>query len=253
MFWVLQKNRYTEVQFQEILKVLEDQNVKYELVDLTPEMEPDIDPVGSVFVIGEPALLNISKEKGWLPGYCGEGLEYSNMLDKYKSWALNEDSVIVPLKDVEEKWDRFFVRTNAAMKQFSGRVMTWKKFETVWKPRILKMTTVTENDLIVMASFKKIYDEYRFYIVDGKVVTGSSIYNQARKVFYVNVTDDTNPELWVFAQLMADLWSPNRAFCLGICSTVDGYRVTKVSAINSTCFCACDMKQFVEAINAMNF
>jgi len=40
---------------------------------------------------------------------------------------------------------------------------------------------------------------------------------------------------------------------LGICSTVDGYRVTKVSAINSTCFCACDMKQFVEAINAMNF
>ena len=48
-----------------------------------------------------------------------------------------------------------------------------------WRQRVIALdgdstlTTLTADDLVVLASPKPIHAEYRFYVVDGRVVTGS--------------------------------------------------------------------------------
>jgi hypothetical protein len=101
-------------------------------------------------------------------------------------------------------------------------------------------------------SLKEIYAEFRFYVVDGKVITGS-MYKHSNKVYYVNVTEFSDPELWKIAQERVDQWCPNRAFALDIAMTENEYEVIEINAINSAGFYACDMGKFINAINTMEF
>ena len=51
MFWVLQKNLFNEAAFEELLRQLDTQDTKYEVVNIIPfahEMEPDINPDGPI-------------------------------------------------------------------------------------------------------------------------------------------------------------------------------------------------------------
>ena len=260
MFWVLQKNLFNETAFEELLRQLDTQDTKYEVVNIIPfahEMEPDINPDGPIFAVGATAMSKIVAKKGWKPGYFGDNINYTRLLDAYSGWMLNDESQIRPLREITKVWDEFFIRPDGDAKQFSGQTMFWEEFEK-WRESVINlegessMTTLTGDDLVVMAPLKEIYAEYRFYVVDEKVITGS-MYKQANRVYYVNLTEHSEPELWAFAQQMVDLWSPNRAFALDIAMTENGYEVIEINAINSAGFYACDMGKFVNAINEMEF
>jgi len=260
MFWVLQKNLYNEDAFEELLRQLELQNTSYQVVSIIPfahEMEPDVNPEGHVMTLGATSMAKISKKKGWFPGYFDENLQYSYLLYAYQKHMLNAESVIYPLRELPKLWDEFFIRPNNDNKQFAGSTMTWEYFET-WRQNLIaldgesSLTTMTADDLVVMAPLQDIYSEYRFYVVDGKVITGS-IYKRSNRVYYVNITEYSDPELWQFAQKMVNLWSPNRAFALDVALTENGYHVLEINAINSAGFYACDMGKFINAINGMEF
>lgn len=260
MFWVLQKNLFNEGAFEELLRQLELQDTPYQVVDIIPfahEMTPDVNPEELVMTLGATSMSKVSKKKGWKPGYFDENLLYFRLLSEYGQHMLNSDAVTYPLRSVRKNWDIFFIRPNNDNKQFSGQVMTWDEF-TVWRDNLIKLdgesslTTLTADDLVITASIKEIYAEYRFYVVDGKVITGS-MYKRSNKVYYVNVTEFSDPELWQFAQKMVDLWSPNRAFALDVSLTEKGYSVIEINAINSAGFYACDMGKFINAINGMEY
>ncbi len=68
------------------------------------------------------------------------------------------------------------------------------------------------------------------------------------------VYSDMIPEyVTKFAQDMADIWCPNRAFDLDVCETPEGMRIVEINSINSAGFYACDMGKFVNAISNMQF
>jgi len=260
MFWVLQKNLFNEDAFTELLLQLDRQNVKYQVVNVIPfahEMDPDVNVDDNVFVVGATSMNKIARKKNWIPGYFDENLQYSNLLHFYDEHMLNIESVVKPLHTIEKMWDDFFIRPNNDNKQFSGQVMTWEEFES-WRTSVIaldgesSLTTLTADDLVVMAPLQEIYAEYRFYVVDGKIITGS-MYKRSNRVHYVNVTEHSDPELWNFSQQMINLWRPNRAFALDIAMTENGYHVLEINAINSAGFYACDMGKFVNAINEMKF
>lgn len=260
MFWVLQKNLFNEGAFEELLRQLELQNTSYQIVNIIPfahEMEPDVNPEGLVMTLGATSMSKIAKKKGWKPGYFDENLRYDNLLSEYDGYMLNRGAVVSSLRAAPKCWDTFFIRPNNDNKLFSGMVMSWEEFED-WRKNIIALdgessiTSMTADDLIVMASLKDIFAEYRFYVVDGKVITGS-MYKRSNRVYYVNITEHSDPELWQFAQKMVDRWSPNRAFALDIALTENGYSVIEINAINSAGFYACDMGKFINAINEMVF
>ena len=104
-------------------------------------------------------------------------------------------------------------------------------------------TTIDSSTPVVVAPLKEIYREYRFFIVDGKVITGS-LYKMGDQVVYKTELDDSE----IFTQKMVDLWQPAEAFVLDIALTKDGYKVLEVNCFNSAGYYAIDVGKLVHAV-----
>lgn len=98
------------------------------------------------------------------------------------------------------------------------------------------------------ASLKEIYAEYRFFIVDKKIVTGS-LYKRGNIIIHDTNIDNKIIE---FTQKMVDLWQPARAFVLDIADTPDGLKVIEINNFNSAGYYACDISCIVQAIENMD-
>jgi glutathione synthase/RimK-type ligase-like ATP-grasp enzyme len=94
------------------------------------------------------------------------------------------------------------------------------------------------------ASLKKIYNEYRYFVVDGKVVTGSQ-YKLGKRVVYGET--DQNIDI---AQTFVDMLNKNidQPYVIDIALTDDGYKVIELNTMNCAGFYACDMQKLVTAI-----
>jgi hypothetical protein len=255
MFWVLQRNLFNEQAFQSLQDQLVVQQVPHAVVTLRPfihHIEPDIDIEGPVFVCGSTGLRRVARRKGWTPGYFDDNLDYRLLLEHYGDLMLNDDAHVSTLRAARFDRDTAFIRPVSDDKQFAGQLMSQTEFAE-WRQRVLALeresayTTLTGDDMIVVAGPKTLYAEYRFYVVDGQVVTGS-LYKRGNHVHYDSHVDD---HVTAFAQACTERWQPNRAFCLDVADTPDGLRVLEINAINSSGFYACDMGKFVHAINAL--
>jgi hypothetical protein len=255
MFWVLQDNLFDEQAFEALRRQLAVQDTPHAVVKLRPfvhEIEPEVSPEGPVFVCGGTGLRNVARRKGWRPGYFDDNLDYRLLLLNYGDRMLNHDAQVGPLKDVRCRGELVFVRPVDDDKRFAGQVMSRAEFAD-WRERVIALegqstyATLTGDDLVVLASPKPIHAEYRFYVVDGVVITGS-LYKRGARVHYSPHVDD---HVRAYAQDCANQWCPNRAFCLDIADTPDGLRVLEINAINSSGFYACDMGKYVDAINAL--
>ena len=263
MFWVMQKNLYAEEAFASLVDQLERQNIDFQIVNMIPfahEMEPDINPTGNVIVMGSTSMKHIAKKKNWNPGYIDDNINYNNLIDNYDNNVFNLDCVIIkfgdyPLTSKLPQWPRIFVRPVDDGKSFAGQTMTWMELYTwYWELEQIgwedtSKSTIHKDDYIVIAEAKEIHSEYRFFVVDGKVITGS-MYKIGTKVHYSNVVDQ---EVYDYAQKMVDIWCPNQAFAIDICRANDRFYVLEINAINSAGFYACDMGKFVHAIENMVF
>lgn len=255
MYWILQRNLFNEQAFQSLQDQLVVQQTPHAVVHLRPfihEIEPNIDVQGPVFVCGSTGMRQVARRKGWKPGYFDDNLDYRLLLKYYGKRMLNHDAQIAPMNEARMTGSVAFVRPVSDDKQFAGQLMTNTEFAE-WQQRVIALdgdstyTTLTGNDLIVMASPKAMYAEYRFYVVDGRVITGS-LYKRGDRVYYDAQVDK---RVLDFVQECADTWCPNRAFCLDVAETPDGLKVLEINAINSSGFYACDMGKFVHAINGL--
>lgn len=265
MFWILDKSLYSESAFESLVTALERTETPHQVVSVVPfvgEIYPNVEPTGDVFVMGKASMKHLAKARNYFPGYLEDNLDYRLYIQHYGEHMLNYKSVIKPIKDIEKVWDNFFIRPTLDSKSFNGQVITWDSFVT-WRETVERvsdiesMSTLTVNDVMVMSPLQnKIYAEYRFFVVDGKVITGS-MYKRGNQVIYEEVRND-NYHTWKFAQEMVDIWQPNRAFCLDICTITcpDDFemsieKVMEINSINSAGFYAMDMYKIVNAINEM--
>lgn len=256
MHWVLSNNLKTDAQFPALIEQLERQDTPYTIIGMVPFSGEVItvdgtDPgaiTGSVFGCGKGSMKHAARYYAWSPGYI-EAATYTECLDHYGEYMLNHDAVVGKLSDVIPTEIRFFVRPNADDKSFNGQIMNRSEFLD-WQRTMVAMedsSTITKDDIIILASIKPIFAEYRFYIVNGKVITGS-LYKTHETVVYAECIDATVID---FAQQMATLYSPSRAFVLDIADTPDGFRVLETNSISSSGFYAIDIGKFVNAINTL--
>lgn len=258
MHWILQSNLYgTEDGFVRLVEALVRQKVDHTLVDLVPfshELNPDIDIDDNVFVCGSTSLGEVAKEKGWVPGYFDNNLNMETVTSNYGSEMLNCDMSVSTLKDVPHRMNRFFIRPCSDKKQFAGQVMDWVEFEK-WQQKIIELdgtsswTSLKGDDEVMIAPVVDILTEYRFFVVDGKVITGS-MYKRGNQVLY---SDRVDEEVYEYAQRRVNQWQPDRAFCLDVAVTERGFKVIEINSINSAGFYDCNMGLFVNAISNMEF
>lgn len=256
MYWVVQDNIYSEEGHKRLLDALEKLGLQHSLHKCRPfigTLVPDVTPPpGPVIVMGSYTLARIAQERGWMPGaFLNENFDFQVQVQHWGDEMLNADARVFPFASVPEQIYPFFIRPVHDSKSFTGEVTDWPTF-VEWRDRVLKLTpedgaTLTPETLVQICRKKEIYAEFRTWIVDGKCVT-ASIYKAnghkyARECGYADY-----PEIPTYAERVAALWSPHRAYVMDIASTPEGLKVIEVNNLNSSGFYCADMQRLAIAL-----
>lgn len=265
MHWVIQNGPIREEGYTDLVEALKRYDIPHTEVTVVPfsaELIPDINPKGDVIVMGTVSLASkVVKRKGWKPGaFTNENFDFRVWSEKWKGYLLNEDAVVCPFRRIPLEWDPFFIRPVLDNKAFTGQTMWMHEYQT-WLGRLLVEEGASDlnfdiDEMVMVASPKKIYREMRFWVVDHKVVTGS-VYKIGEDVTHQDegfIDHDAksfvtglvgNPDFIVGA------WAPDRAFCIDIALVEEGYKIIEINCLNSAGFYKADVFKLVQAIQGM--
>jgi len=259
MHHVVQNGLFSEFGFKNLMNALEKQEIPYTVVEVVPsshEIIPNITADGPIMVWGAITLGRIAAERGWKPGrFMNHNFDMRVWLEKYQSHMLNGDAIFSELGSISEFKGRRFIRPVHDSKLFSGTAMSWAEIEE-WRKKILNVSDgYVSLDLttpVMVSSVKDISLEARFFVVDGQVISGST-YRTLRQILYREVHEYPMAHpLLDFAQRMADLWEPDKAFVIDV-AEVDGEpKIIELNCINSSGFYATNVNAVVMAIENLD-
>lgn len=170
-----------------------------------------------------------------------------------KHWPmLNVDFVKTTIGDFpKEKWGEYvFVRPDLDLKQFSGEVVASSDFARRMSEVSAGGFLFDESCEIIVSTPKRFYSEWRLFVVDGKVASGSRYRWCSRRSISGQVPD----AVISFAESMARIYSPAPVFALDICSVgftedFSTLRVVEANCFNSSGFYAADVKEIVARVS----
>lgn len=250
MFYVIQNNVFREEGYDALTETLERLGLDWEVVKVLPfteyfQVQTDRQ---DVFVFGSLKMVRLAKKFGWEPGVLmSETHDFQAYRHHYGRNLLNHDSYICHYgEDFPWTHEQHFIRPCADTKEFSGRVFEmheWDEF-CVQKAQDGHVPPLELSTLIQVASVKRIQKEFRFWVVNGRVVTGSQ-YKLGRRTVYSPVVD---PGAQKFCQSMLDLFQLARAFVMDVCLVDDEWKIVECGCINCAGFYQADMQRLVMAL-----
>lgn len=268
MHWILQENLFKESEWENLVSALERFDIPYSVHKVIPfigELVPAPEPKqNKVICFGSYSMRHAAKEHGWTPGvYDLEPCNFEIQREHWGELMLNFDSQVVKFSDVHWEGDELrFIRPISDSKVFAGGVFDWEEFRQ-WQRNVCVLELDYGNSLmpttLVQVSIPKvIYAEYRFWIVDAKIVT-ASLYKRGDRVIYSSDVDDRFYRFVHDILRMGDItlsmrnngWQPDRAFVLDVCETPDGLRIVEINTINAAGFYAADVQSLVIALENM--
>lgn len=259
MFWILQENIFKESAYDDLIEVLRRFEIPYSehkvvpfIGELVPEPETELFE-DSVICMGSYSMRHAAQKHKWSPGVFDiEDQDFRVQLDHWGDHMLNVDSMIAPFKDVTWPVDeQRFVRPVHDSKVFAGKIFDWKDFNE-WQHKVCVLEedfgdSLSANTIVQVAVPKKIYTEYRCWVVLDKIVTMSQ-YKIGDRVLYTNMDGPIGDEARKFAYEMIDIWSPHEAYCLDVCLTPDGWKIVEINTLNSCGFYAANLTSLVMAL-----
>jgi hypothetical protein len=257
MHWIVQSNAFNAFQLQEYTDALERLGITYTLHKVVPfsgELIPPAEPTQEhVMCWGAYSMRHTAKAMGWTPGsFDLFDQNFNVQLEHWGTRLLNHDSVVQPFKDTVLIEPRF-VRPIDDSKYFTGAVFEPEEFNE-WRHKIVKLkedygNLLTGDTLIQICGYKLIYVEYRFWVVDGLIVT-KSMYRRGGQVHYSNQVDCMFDE---FVKACISIWEPARAFVIDVCDTPDGLKIVEINTLNAAGTYAANVPDLFAAIDLMPF
>lgn len=260
MHWVIQSNLDYDQGMKDLAAFLERADIPHSFHKVVPfvyEIEPDINPEGNVIVMGTYGMRHLAKRKGWVPGsFDLANVTYKEQVGHWGGFMLNADAVYCRFADVPEHLgedELLFIRPVVDSKYFSGKLTTLHEFMP-WHHSIVDLkeddgNKVEPDTMVMLALPKEIQQEYRVWIVDGKVAT-ASLYKRGGKPLFRPEVDDAVLE---FAAERAYAWGPARAYVMDVAVTDSGLYIIETNTLNSAGLYAADVCKLVGAIEAMSF
>jgi hypothetical protein len=149
------------------------------------------------------------------------------------------------MDDFEWNFDQHFIRPCLDSKVFTGKVFD-KEDWLPFRDRLFKgdSTSLTEHTKIQVAVPKKLTQEVRFWVVDGKIITQST-YRRGCFLFYDSNVD---PDAIEYAQKMVDIFQLAKTFVIDIALTPDGWKIIECGSTSCAGFYDADMQKLVMAL-----
>ena len=207
---------------------------------------PSID--GPCITYGSTGLLQLARRAGLIPGgWDGPTFSMSSLLEAFSELMLNEGAVFCPHSQAAARatdlgWNRVFVKPDSESKAFAGGVTEVRLLHE----RIDAMHGVgyfdDRDDPVLIAPVVGIEEEWRAFVVDGRVVASSS---------YLAATKAGAPDHVVrFIEEAVARHAPAPVFVLDIARRLDGQlRIVEANSANSSGFYACDVSSVVSAVS----
>ncbi len=272
MHWVLQENLYNEQEWINLVAALERFKIPYSVHKVVPfsgELIPPAEPKQEkVICFGSYSMRHAAKTASWNPGvYDLFDTDFRIQQQHWGELMLNNDAVVSKFKNACVIKDSF-VRPVNDSKYFAGAVFSAEEFEA-WQTKVCVLhedygNSMTEDTLVQVCKPKKIYAEYRFWIVDKRVAT-ASLYKRGDRVIYSSmdtidkhvfnfvdqVLNTTARERGVTLSMSAQGWNPHRAYVLDVCETPDGMKIVEINTINASGFYAGNVQDIVLSLEQM--
>lgn len=261
MHYIIQEDIFKEPHYKLIRATLDRLNLPYQVVRIFPFVNKIVEtkyiPIDNnfdmdelpelivpentkIFVFGAVKLAHICSEKNWYPGSrLNKNHDFEVYSEYYKDNLLNYDSKIMKASE-EIIWDTEdkFIRPTKDTKSFNGKVYnkhSWANIIEKSEARVL------ENTIIQVSSVKYIYKEIRFWVINGKIITGSQ-YILGKDVIYDSFYEE---EALNFAQNMVDVYQIADAFVIDVCLTENGWKIVECNCINCAGFYLSDVQKMI--------
>lgn len=258
MHWVIQSGFEHERGISDLISFLERSGIPHSFHKVRPfvgDIEPDIDVSGNVMVFGTYGMRHLAKRKGWTPGsFDLADITYAEHVEYWGENMLNSDAVYCTFAEVPQNiYGLAFIRPVVDSKFFSGMITTPEEF-AVWHEKVVVLgeddgSGLRGNTQVMISEPKNIQSEYRFWIVDGNVVTGSLYKRGGRPFFSKDIENDAR---W-FALSRANEWQPARAYVMDVARTSSGLFIVETNTLNSAGLYCADVGKLADAIESMRF
>lgn len=215
-----------------------------------PEAMYDIE--NPVIVYGATGFVTlVHSSRRWTPGaFFNHRFNFPVWRAAWGLRCLNADAEVTTIGEFATREldpdAYFFVRPTRDLKEFSGEVVLFGDF-TYWYQRISHGEyTVTPDCPIVVAEPVGIEAEWRLFMVDGKVSSGSRYRTRGRLDSREQLVDGPIVD---YAEETAAVWSPAPVFVLDVCRTGGLFYVVETGCFNSAGFYAASIDKIVEDVS----
>lgn len=253
--WVIQENLFKEAEWDQVISTLERFKIPYSVHKVIPFIGELVPPVSthdrSVICLGSYSMRHAAKKFAWNPGvYDLFDLDFTVQMQHWGQLMLNADSTVVKFKDAVID-QPMFIRPIDDSKYFAGRIFDIEEFFD-WKRKVVVLEHDYGNSLsgetfIQLSKPKKIFAEYRLWVVGNEIVTWS-LYKRGDRVIYSSEVDDYVLD---FGYHVISLWKPHRAFVLDVCDTADGMKIVEINTLNAAGFYAADVKSLILSLEQL--
>jgi hypothetical protein len=202
---------------------------------------------------GSTLLTEIAHAREWVGVHFDLDKFNYRQAAKHRVDMLNNEQILT-VKDVVEfmkgnQGRDWFVRPSHDLKHFVGQVIDAKEcadwfLDAMSLPPESGTYYIPEDMEIVVAEPKNIDSEYRWFVVDGKIVNGA-MYRNRGKLCGEPVT---NQELIGKAQDMANGWLPDRCVVMDTAVVGEDHYVVEFNCINSSGVYGHDVREIIEAL-----
>lgn len=249
--WVVQYNlggQYV-LDVYEACKVHNQIYTPVEAIPFSHELPDVCHDIPTVFYGATNWINAIYQSNIWEPGvFFNPESTYPFWSKKYGEHVLNNDYKETTLnklvKEDHNLEELIFIRPADDSKAFAGNVMTFKQIKK-WGDNLFSDETDLGNFPIIISEPLAIACEWRLFLVDGKVSTGSQyrVYNRLSKDGYV-------PQ-WVieFAKKRAEEYSPSPVFVMDVGRCGPELYVIEIGCFNSAGFYDADVTKLIKDVS----
>lgn len=191
----------------------------------------------------------------WKPGHIGNEYDYlcTTYYPAFGKVALNYNYIILPFYELNNRLDilykavgldnAVFIRPNSGNKPFTGRLVYKESFDHDYD--MMGVYDVSPNALCLICEPRNVVSEWRFFVVQGRVVTGSMYKPLKEQV-------KSSDSIWGHAQTFVNeaKYNPDFIWCIDLCETSSGnIYVLEIGSFSSAGLYDCDTDVIVEAVN----
>jgi hypothetical protein len=179
MFYLVQENTFREDGYTHLLQALDRLGLPYEIVKVRPFIEEleFATKRKDVFCFGGFKMARLAQKYDWSPGaLMTPNHNFVVYRNYYQGNLLNYDSRVYQFGE-DFPWPdlAYFIRPTKDTKLFSGQVFNiidWQTFKQDAMDSSYHSQPASDT-LIQVAPIKRVQKEFRFWIVDGRIVTAS--------------------------------------------------------------------------------